>query len=172
MFILGCSNTIHSSIFGGSLRLNNKSLPDAPLFSNESKLLTFQEMVNIELVEGDPGLEQTAQTVNSYYHQLTTKSLRRDIPRSKFLFTTIPTILKALVHILKNKRTILNNLQQHYYPQWVALSRSLVDKMSSKSVFYDVSIFLMNLSPQVSGLANTQNIRMWDTKNRKKIREH
>lgn len=135
----------------------------------------FNSQGNVENTtgRGRPSVsEQTVQTVSTYFHTHPQRSLRRAVIDLSIPYSTIQKILKKQIHMFPYKIRTFHELKPQDYVQRLAFVQWCMEKISSDPNFLRRIVFSDECVFHVSGIANTQNTRIWGSENPRQIQEH
>lgn len=124
------------------------------------------------LVDGGPVSKHTMKTVNSYFHQHPTSSLKSAAAHLGNPHTNIQNIAKKLVHLIPYKTTRALRLRPQHYAQQIAFSKSHFGSLSSHSGFLHQIDLSGEFVFHVSGFAYIHNARIWSNENSREVRQH
>ena len=135
----------------------------------------FNSIGNVENRSGSGRPATTndnVRAVRNYFRTHPRRSVRRAesdlaIPRS-----TIHRILKKMIHMFPYKVTRVHQLLPADYAQRKAFATWCIDNLSEDQNFLRRIVFSDECVFHVSGIANTQNSRIWGTENPRHYRQH
>ena len=110
--------------------------------------------------------------VRSYFRRNPRRSIRQAERDLSIPYSTIRKILKTLIHAFPYKIRRVHQLRDNdrasrvQFARWCKMKMSRNENFLSSIVFSDECVF------HLSGIANTQNTRIWGTENPRAIQEH